>query len=317
MYLTEHGSWRVIDSTKINAYMTCPRGYFYEYILGWRPNPSNHLIFGRSWHKAMAYMLEHWGEISPMELIDGAYDEFITDYRAAYSEETDALYHPKSPAKAQEALIKYCVEYKADNFEVLHNEISGSVPIGEGEEEVLYFRVDAIIRDRRDGMVKLLEHKTGSRLTKSWEDQWGLALQVGTYLHVTQCLYDWNEVYGAIVSGTFFQLGEPKFKRVIVRKTPEAMQMWLTHAQGWLRLILKETRELQGDQGESHSDLPVMSCFPMRTVACTNYWGCPYMDYCKSWPNPLKKCFNVPIGMTQSFWDPREEEREAREIKHI
>jgi hypothetical protein len=54
------------------------------------------------------------------------------------------------------------------------------------------------------------------------------------------------------------------------------------------------------------SDDPVMMAFPIRPGRCTKYRGCPYHNFCMSWPNPLRKCEEPPLGFATRFWDPRE-----------
>ena len=46
-------TFKVNDSTKISCFLGCPRKYFYEYILDWRPDcPHHYLDFGEAWHRA-------------------------------------------------------------------------------------------------------------------------------------------------------------------------------------------------------------------------------------------------------------------------
>jgi len=49
-----------------------------------------------------------------------------------------------------------------------------------------------------------------------------------------------------------------------------------------------------------------MMAFPMNTESCGNYFGCAYHDFCLAWPNPLKRCDEVPQGMKVEFWNPLE-----------
>ena len=84
-----HSSWNIIDSTKLNAFLECPRSYFYEYILGWRSEaPNLHLEFGKAWHLAMEHLILHgYDETS----IKDAYLKFHEHYRSHFPELLDAL----------------------------------------------------------------------------------------------------------------------------------------------------------------------------------------------------------------------------------
>lgn len=47
-----------------------------------------------------------------------------------------------------------------------------------------------------------------------------------------------------------------------------------------------------------------MMAFPMNDTSCTDFFGCPYHDYCMSWQNPLQRCGEPPLGFREEFWDP-------------
>lgn len=314
----DHPSWDMIDSSKIKEYMSCPRSYFFRYILGWdRDNPGrNDLVFGSSWHKGMAFLLENWNDLDSVELVNGAFKEFLTEYRLTFSADTDEMFHPKSPMNALRGLAVYLERYKDDNFTVLHNEISGTVPIS--PDKIIYFRVDAIVRDNNKKGIVLLEHKTGKRFSQTWADQFSLSTQIGTYLHVVNCLYKPSEVWGGIVSGAFFgrkaEIISDDFVRVPIRKTPDSMAVWFRTTTFWFNRITNETTLFRHRQGKE-KDKQVMSLFPMNTESCTKYWGCKYKDFCISWPNPLKRCEITPSGIKVEYWDPLEGERKIKETK--
>jgi CRISPR/Cas system-associated exonuclease Cas4 (RecB family) len=57
--MQEHETWQVLDATKLQTYMRCPRKFFFNYVLGWKSEiPSNHLVFGSAWHMAMEVLLD-------------------------------------------------------------------------------------------------------------------------------------------------------------------------------------------------------------------------------------------------------------------
>ena len=73
-------SWEIIDSSKLDDYLRCPRLYFYSHILGWRMDaPAHDLYFGECWHMAREYQLIHG-----YDKIEEAYDVFLTHYRKEY-----------------------------------------------------------------------------------------------------------------------------------------------------------------------------------------------------------------------------------------
>ena len=177
------------------------------------------------------------------------------------------------------------------------------------EDSVMHFIGDAIVRDTsRGGSIVLLEHKTGSRLSRNWADRWSLSVQVGTYMHVLYCMFDPSEIYLAVINGAFFYKGSPpEFSRVVVRKTPLAMSVWLDTVRYWASRIKEDTQAIE-DNWENEEEQDVMSSFPMNTEACTRYFGCPYIDFCIGWPNPLRRTNEVPFGFVEEFWDPSDYE---------
>lgn len=291
-----HPTWEIIDSSKLQDYITCPRLFFYKYVLGWdKDELNNHLIFGEAWHAAMEHLLLHgYTEDS----IIGAYQAFIDIYRPNFPEGTDELLFPKVPSRALEALILYCMEWEQRDRaqEVLYTEISGTVAVMENVP--LHFRMDSILRV--DGKIRSREHKTGSRLDRTWETQWSLKTQVGTYTHVLYCLYPPDEIYGIEINGAIFTKKNTRFPRIPIRKQREAMQVWWWNTKEWASRMLHDYERLH----ESKREDGILMAFPMATESCTKYFGCPFMDYCSAWPNPLQYAEEPPIGYAVRWWDP-------------
>jgi len=299
MNIPEHPSWQILDSTKLNSYMECPRSYFYEYILGWRAEaPNLHLEFGKAWHLAMEHLILNGYE--SQSVID-AYTKMTEHYRQFFPEVMDEVNSPKNPGNALKALLGYCVTYKDDQFKPLYTEIAGTVPIDEAN--ILHFRMDSIL-EYPDGMIRSMEHKTGSTLSRQWTDQWSLSIQTFIYNHVLHCLYPAEKVWGVDINGVFFQKKEIKYQRVPARRSLEMMQ-----ASYWNVLHMMKMVKWDMDNLVLASDNDkVMMCFPMNPTNCTKYFGCKYHDFCMSWPNPLQRCEEVPYGMKIEYWDPSAEE---------
>ena len=166
--IEKHYTWEILDPSKITCYLECPRKFFYDYLLGWRPTePNNHIVFGSAWHLAMEHLLLNgYDEVS----IADAFDKFLQHYRADFPETTDETFWPKTPERALEALVEYSEKYKGDlnEFEVLFTEISATVPLS--EEHNLHLRMDSIVK-KHDGTIYSLEHKTagsGWRFDEKW-----------------------------------------------------------------------------------------------------------------------------------------------------
>uniref|UniRef100_A0A6M3ITI5 Putative PD-(D/E)XK nuclease superfamily protein n=1 Tax=viral metagenome TaxID=1070528 RepID=A0A6M3ITI5_9ZZZZ len=288
--------------------MDCPRKYFFEYVLGWRSDSIEHndLSFGEAIHAALEILTLAGKDKDEPKVIAQAYLEFEKIYRSKFPEDTDNIFTKKNPERALVALSDYAARYKYDEFEVLHTEVAGSVPITLDGRQA-HFRIDAIIRDK-DG-VWVLEHKTGSKSGRFWTDQWSLSVQVGVYTHVLHCLYDPAEVCGVIVNGIFFGAKDITFERVIVRKSTALMNTWLANTTQWVSAIEQDMSQISNIKP---GDL-YLQPFRQNTENCTKYFGCPFQDICRFWSNPLDLGIDPPVGFKQEWWDPAEKERKPRE----
>ena len=316
-----HSSCDVVDSTKLNGFMTCPRSFFYNYVLGWQQE-NNHLVFGKAWHEAMEHILLSGPDGYKKESVHVAYAKFMDEYRKVYHEEDDELYSPKTPTRAAMALMTYVKHYANDwnLFEVVEldgkllTEIAGSVPVGKYE---LAFRMDAVVRHLRTGRVSPFEHKTGSSLYM-WEEQWDLAMQVFCYLYVMYCLFDPQEVEGVLLNGVIFkktkdntatdakhELGFGRhfeFVRPLITRQIHQMEAWITRTVYHLDMVRMHFDML----AEEDPGAKVMRAFPMVTTSCTKYMGCEYKNFCLNFDNPIKQFlkYQTPVGWEVKHWDP-------------
>jgi hypothetical protein len=307
MILQEQPSWNVQDATKIQEYMDCPRKYFYSYVLGWRSDtPNIHLEFGSAWHLAMEHLILHGYEDAS---VLAAYEKFVDYYRLHFSELTDEIYHPKTPAMALKGLLDYVKEYKGEKFKPLYTEIAGTVTLSERYD--LSFKMDSII-ETSDG-IKSREHKTGSQLSRMWIDQWALKMQTGVYNHVLYCLFPVDEVWGVEINGAIFSKKEVKFQRVPARRTIEGMETWYWNTIDWVEDIYKNFDRLNQCKEED----TILRAFSQNTESCTKYFGCAFHDFCMAWANPLQRCQEVPGGFKIDHWNPKKDEHEAKVIFRI
>lgn len=302
----------ILDSSKLNDYLRCPRYFFYRHHLGWQSEEtSNHLIFGSSVHLALESLLLG-------NSVQASFDTFLEDYRKTYQNpEMDDIFWPKTPENLFVILDAYAKYYKKDliDNEVLYTEIAGTVAINESDSIAL--RMDSILRNHKTGKVFSLEHKTASSFYL-WAEQWLLSVQVGTYTHALNCLFPIEEVEGVTMNGILFGKAKnawqdifnqkvPKklpwdFDRVTIKKTNDQMQVWL-HLVDYLVAYIEA--ELQDIENGDIVCSEVLTTFRMNPTACQSYNKmCEFHPFCCSWPNPLKKCHNVPVGYKIEFWNP-------------
>jgi len=318
MILTPHPAWEVIDSTKLNDFISCPRKYFYKHIVGWdTEHKSNHLIYGIAIHKALEVFAEKG--FSP-ETTNEAFETFLNSYRKELSYETDEFYEPKTPNNTLVMLAEYAKKYQRDweRYEVLYSEISGNVSLH--EDVTLFFRMDTIIQELETGKIFSLEHKTTSS-DYLWEHQWPLAIQIGMYNHVLRCMHDPETVGGVLINGLIMRKnktgwaqaleGKPittktqpfEFRRFPVCHSNNHMAVWSWNTTYLVDLIRHHMTLLNGCTEEDQ----ILACFDLRPSSCLSYGHvCEFHDFCLAWANPLRKAFSPPAGFIQRFWDPRE-----------
>lgn len=301
-----HDTWNVTDSSKLTEYMRCARKYFYKYILGWSSEyPNNDLIFGSSWHLAAEHLLR---EGYTAESLYEASRLFLESYRKHFDNSTDGLFAPKNPDTALEALAKYCKTFQSDSreYETLWTEIGGVVSVS--DTNVMYFKIDAILREREGKKILFKDHKTSKRKYTDWGEHWVMSTQMLTYTHVLNCLYPREEIEGGKVRCSFFYGPKSEhypaiFDEALISKTPSQMNSWLTQVNHWIDSLNNDKLLLVDEDSPSRN---VMESFPMNDTSCFSFGQkCMYFDLCNSWGNPLQHCDSPPIGLKVEFWDPR------------
>lgn len=323
--MNPHPTWDVLDSSKIQAFMDCPRQFFYRHVLGWEVDSTNvHLVFGEAIHQALEHIALHGFSD---DIVAEAFQLFLSTYRQHFPDDlTDGLREPKTPNYALAVLAEYAHKYSSidKGVEVLHTEVSGTVPIqlAKTGEKLLHFRIDQI--RKKEGSIWGVDYKTTGNLSSNWIDQWYLSFQIGLYTHVLYCFYGPDAVKGMLIDAievkraTKALLAEGRltggvFDRVPVCRTPDMMQVWLWDANHWYDWVKFEFERLDGCKDAD----PFLMAFPRNTQNCTKYFGCAFRDFCMAWPNPLRKVDLMPPGFRLSWWDPREHVSASKKLVHI
>lgn len=311
-----HPSWVITDASKLQTYLSCPRKYFFEYVLGLRPEGRNHHFdFGTAWHDFMETVLRYDLDERSLEL---GYDNFLNTYRQWYSPATDMDWLPKNPGNAYEAMKTYIQKYKGEPLKVYRFktkegklkpllEISGCVPLT--GDFLIYFRMDAIMYDERKDIVMALEHKTSAYDTKYYDMQWVLKQQPSVYTHALHSLFkNIQKVEGVTINASFFRkTGKNDHRRIPVNKSSEYMESWMWETIHWMEQIQWNFEQLHRTSPKD----PVMRCFPRNGNACTEYNRlCSFHTLCRMHHNPTELMHRnkLPFGFKQEFWNPMDRE---------
>ena len=306
--LQYHPSMDILDSTKLHTYMSCPRQFFYEYVLGWRSaRPNNHLHFGKAVHLALEHILINgYTTTSVIESLD----LFNNEYRSAFPESTDSIFSPKTPSRFFDMMIQYVGKYKDDllKYKVYKTEIGGTIHLS--PTHIMAYKMDTILQDQQTGQYCSLEHKTkgGNYIGQDYFTDFKLSVQVGTYTHVLNSIFPPEEVSGIIINCMCFKKTKaPEFllERQLIGLSNNQMYNWMHNTMDWIDLIHRDFAELEQTSPGSLR----MNCFSLNGRSCTN-WGrvCQYHDLCMSWNNPLQHLDHLPVDMQVEFWNPLEED---------
>lgn len=308
-----------IDSSKIADYLRCPRRYFYRHILGWQTDsPNINLVFGEAWHRAKEHIFINGVD---NKAIEDAMICFLDYYREYFGEANDLDNVPKDPGSALNALLLYAKMYgdPRDEYVVVPisgkpaTEIYGTVPIG--DKRILHFRLDAITQRIKEnsGLIRVWDHKTSGSNSPVYQAQWSTSFQMCTYYHAVNCLYTPERVYDLCVDLSIFRKGGNDHLRIPIRKTVDMMSDWLWLANHWYDRIEADVNRLQ----QCVEDHRTLYAFPKNDEGCIAYnMKCAYFDFCISWPNPLQRCGQVPVGFKKEYWNPAEK-KEGRKFMEV
>lgn len=315
--IKEQPTWSVLDSSKLDEYITCPRKFFFTHILGWRPDtPAHDLHFGSAWHKAREWQLLHG-----YDDIQGAMSAFLLEYRKHFDQPTDSFYTPKDPAAALHGLMTIAQTRKRDLIDnevvqidgVKLTEISGTVPIAENRS--LHYKMDSVIHQFEGDKYKSWDHKSTSGKwihDTRWDEEFFLSIQNGTYTHCLYCMFPTEQVLGVEFLKTGFEFlsrgsrERPAGYHVTTRaipayKTPDQMNVWLWNVNDIVDDLERDMDRLS----HCRDGDTVMMAFQQNPKSCTQYKGCPFHDFCMAWTNPLQRRDEPPLGFKVEFWDPR------------
>lgn len=301
----------VLDSTKLKTFQSCPREFFFSYILGWRSKTANvHLAFGSAWHEALEYL--HTKGMSDQNIKE-AFFVFQEIFNKEYSPLMNEEHKAKNAENAGKALQEYAHAYRdKDDFEVLFTETAGTAPVR--GDRVIHFKCDLILEDR-NGDIWSMEHKTTGRGGRTWKSRWPLDFQVNAYAHAVSSLFAdrYGDVAGVKINGAILRKsGNNEFVRIPCRKTADQLRLWVQECNHWIDM-LEWNMEILAETSVSDD---IMFAFPRNPTSCTKY-GCAFDGMCERWTNPLRRCEEPPPGYEEDHWDPRRQEDEADNVVHI
>jgi len=184
----------VITNSQMKCYRRCPREHFYSYVEGYRPAvEADALRFGSLVHTALEAW---WSADDDAVRLDAA----IEALRPHAADEYEIV-------RAGVLMQGYDARWNGERLDVIAVEAEFRAPLINPETGAasrtfeLGGKLDVVVRDRRDGLVKLVEHKTTSEDIGAGSEYWKrltLDPQISTYFaggkaygyDIAECIYD-------------------------------------------------------------------------------------------------------------------------------
>lgn len=192
-------------SSRLRAIRSCLRFHHLRYRLGLQTPETELMRFGTVGHKALEAWYRAWmergaGLATPAEEVDESGDIVETDYRlsAALSALSAANLDSFDRIKLRVLIIAYHERWGGEDWEVLAVEIEFRYQLG---DRIIGGKIDAIIRNRVDNRVYVVEHKTtgaDASLGSPYWERLTIDTQVSIYIDgagilgydVAGCIYD-------------------------------------------------------------------------------------------------------------------------------
>lgn len=284
----------VVDSSMLSTFSTCPRKFYYRYILNLQPTThrlSIHLHAGKCFASGceaarLAFHYEHLDA----DLALGRGLEALWKEWGYFVEDPD---DKKTLPAMSGALVAYF-----DNFPLASEkpylvmgrpavEFSFADPLPvdhpSGQPFILSGRFDYIVHFAN--ALWGMDEKTASRLGPSWESQWDLRPQFSAYTY--GAANAGIKLEGFLVRGVGIYLRDYGFAEIPTYRPPFLLDRWLQRTTCSLKQIvaMAETNHWPTNEGEA--------CHAFNT-------RCPYMSLCAS-ANPFQ---GLRSGYQAIRWNP-------------
>lgn len=196
---------QLYTTSRLRTIRSCLRLHLYKYVLAIRAPETDVMRFGTVGHKALEAYYRAWKEAPSCEDArdDAAasamrHDKIDARLRAALAELDAADLPTWDRIKLRLLVVAYDARWGGEDWEVLEVEVEFRFMLG---DELIGGKIDAIIRDRKDGRIYVVEHKTtgvDASLGSAYWEKLTIDTQVSIYVdgatmlgyEVAGCIYD-------------------------------------------------------------------------------------------------------------------------------
>lgn len=295
---------KVLDSTIIASFRSCPRKFELEFLNHWKPQtPSVHLHAGAAYAKGLEVARQEYyenGENEPTAIARGlaaliqAYGDFECPPDSAKSLERTAgafeFYFDQYPLATDQAVPtvlpsgKRAIEFSfAEPIDLLHPET--------GDPLIYCGRMDMCV-DYAGGVFGH-DDKTSSALGASWSRQWDLRSQFTGYCWGAERAG--RPLQGFLVRGVSILKTKYDTQQALTYRPPWMIERWYEQLLRDVKRMIQCWEAGYWDYNLDH--------------ACAEFGGCTFRQVCLSLdPQPW-----LESGFTRRVWNPltREEEKPA------
>ena len=309
---------RFYDNTRLSAYKTCPRYFYFRHELDWTGEGTRYpLSWGGAWHEAMDHVWTAMCEYKSTDLdrvADEAYQEFLSKWCEdgqthpddASLEQADA-WKVHNPNYAADMLHEYVRARQGffKRIKLLEVEKPFAVPLDPEQPDLFYVgRMDKVFE--MDGDIYVAEHKTTSLYAKAGGFRVGFLDSFSPNSQIDGYLYAGHVEYGDRFKAVWIDAAlkhkhvHDAFKFIPVERQFAQLDAWLWEAHYWVDQV-----ERNRDAAELR-DGPYMAAWPKNTNSCVDFGqACQFQGLCKSFSNPAVA--EKPMDMVVDHWSPFEE----------
>lgn len=310
-----------IDYSSLSTYLSCPRKFFFQYIMHLRPAgpPSLDLIFGSCWHlgleKAYTAIRDHQlTDPKALAAISSEWFNKLWHLEAEGHFDPDIAF-PKSPTRATDMYYNYWQQFAQTDSSCQIIAIEEPFTIDLGESYPNYIgRLDMALLRNDD--LEIYEHKTSKYANQITFAGYNNSLQCEGYLTAGHLYFD--KLPRIIYNLALCQKTKIEHFRHTVTKKLTKIDRFIFEVQEHTQQIMYQLAVLENFRHHNYaiSDKEViMPCFPRHPgLACTEYFRlCSFYDLCMMRNNPNTWSLEPPSGYVYYEWNPRTHEQQTKE----
>jgi len=307
----------VIDYSAVSDYIKCPRFFYFRHVRNWTSDVDVilDLVFGSAVHAGLEFGYEVL-KADPNATLDDIMSVAAKATEFEWNEEgggtfNDADCFPKNLGRAIDLVhLNFKTYLEQDRqWEVVGTEVPFEIMLGENLPRYIG-RKDAKLR--KDGVTKILEHKTTKSLAGIWADSFQSNYQVEGYITEEKLLTDDQVIVD--INGLCTQKSKIDCTRLPISRQNIAVNRFILEMSMIVEQILNDKKMLQVDIAAGDR-CHTMHAFRRNCgLSCTAWMRkCPYMDVCLARMNP-ETWDAPPAGFKVEEWDPRDHaaKKEAR-----